>query len=141
MADCSVPGCTKTARAKAMCEMHYRRVGRHGDPNKTNRSTPGPKRNRQDPTDWVNYDLLEAARGATGWLDQARCGGMPNRIFYPDGGARRDYEPAISVCQQCPVRYPCLAANLDEDFGCIGGTMPTDRRTIRKTLTIRRRAA
>lgn len=162
---CNIDGCDRAHAGRGMCQSHLRQWRRTGHPTpsriactvtgcacggRTHRAarvaspprekrTPAPK--PPGPIDWLDYDQLDAARDATGWIDQARCVGMPAHLFYPDGGGRKDYEPGISVCERCPVRYPCLAAHLTEPFGCLGGTMPTDRRAITKQLAIRRQGA
>lgn len=44
------------------------------------------------------------------WLDYAACKGMSLNLFFPTGNgiqARRQSEPAIMVCRECPVKLQC----------------------------------
>lgn len=158
---CSLPLCDGKHFARGMCNTHHRQWKRTGNPLVTRTTCTvkgcacGGKVHGDTITeaktpaltpylDWLDLVKLEGAQGAVGWVDQARCAGMPSRIFYPDGQGstgRTAYKPAISVCERCPVRYPCLAAHLNEKWGCYGGTTPADRRRITKILTIRTRDA
>lgn len=138
---CAVPGRTDDHWSRGCCQRHYKTVWR-----RARRGLNTDLETLEDPTmakipDWVDLDQLDrvAAEPDPHWRDRARCADMPPRLFWPDSNARGDYEPGISVCALCPVRYPCLVAGLTEDWGNYGGTMPCDRRAIAKAVTIRRR--
>jgi WhiB family redox-sensing transcriptional regulator len=65
-----------------------------------------------------------------GWRALARCRGMDTAIFFPeDDRPRRHliYEPARTVCAQCPVVEECRQAGMGEDQGMWGGMSPTQR--------------
>lgn len=94
--------------------------------------------------DDIDLDHLQAALDAPrdwDWLAHARCLGEPDELFFPTERARSAYLPGIRICQGCPVRYPCLAAHLDEKWGCFGGTTDGERKTIRVAIGLRRRDA
>jgi WhiB family redox-sensing transcriptional regulator len=69
------------------------------------------------------------------WLSQAACRDEPsNRFIDPtDDG---DLPAALTTCQRCPVREPCLHTALshrvETDVGIWGGTTEAQRREIRR---------
>jgi len=58
---CSVEGCEKTTHAKGLCQAHYRRLQRYGDPLAKGR--PGPPR-RAESTDHRKLSSEDKARRA-----------------------------------------------------------------------------
>jgi hypothetical protein len=90
----------------------------------------------------INLELVEEAlQDPADWLQGARCVDKPYALFFPEGGNEAAYRDGISVCEGCTVRWSCLAANLDETFGCFGGTTPGQRKAVRNTIAARRQAA
>jgi WhiB family redox-sensing transcriptional regulator len=66
----------------------------------------------------------------TAWRGKAACKGVDPELFYP---IRDSYaEDAKAVCQQCPVRVPCLEYALasNETEGVWGGLTKRERRFI-----------
>lgn len=72
------------------------------------------------------------------WRDQAACRGIDPEVFYP--ATDDEAEPAKYVCDQCPVREPCLehALSVREKEGVWGGCTERERRRI---IRQRRRSA
>jgi WhiB family redox-sensing transcriptional regulator len=72
------------------------------------------------------------------WRKQAACKGLDPEIFYPV----TDEEALVAkaVCDDCPVRTPCLehALGLREKEGVWGGATDKERRRI---IRQRRRTA
>jgi WhiB family redox-sensing transcriptional regulator len=68
------------------------------------------------------------------WLDEAACKGMDPELFFPDRGDPTRY--AKAVCADCPVKYDCLRAALEERerFGIWGGMSERERRILRRRL-------
>lgn len=67
------------------------------------------------------------------WRDDARCANAGVDMF-PDEDDVVGVLTAKAVCDECPVRGPCLAAALhyqEWEFGVWGGTTPTERRALR----------
>lgn len=73
------------------------------------------------------------------WHAQAKCKGLPTKLFYPargevrmssDSYLREEY-PARKYCNACPVRAECLEAGLQEVYGIWGGTSGRQRRRMR----------
>ncbi len=64
------------------------------------------------------------------WRGKAACKGVDPDLFYPIKDS--DAEDAKAVCQQCPVRVPCLEYALanNEKEGVWGGLTERERRTI-----------
>lgn len=82
----------------------------------------------------VDLDLVFAAVGDAGWMEDALCAQTDPESFYPEkGGSTRD---AKKTCEQCLVRAECLdwALTNDERFGIWGGLSERERRAIKKTL-------
>ncbi|MFP5252292.1 MAG: WhiB family transcriptional regulator [Actinomycetes bacterium] len=70
------------------------------------------------------------------WIDRAACrDGPSHRFIEPADDA--EVRTALSTCQRCPVRQPCLDTALshraDADVGIWGGTTPRERRQIRRS--------
>lgn len=82
-------------------------------------------------------DLLEPPL----WHSSAACKGMDPDVFYPSRGS--DVRPAKAVCSSCSVREECLEFALDEadKFGIWGGMSERERRRLRRTRAVERRAA
>jgi WhiB family redox-sensing transcriptional regulator len=79
------------------------------------------------------------------WQRRAACRTLPTTVFFhpdrerdPSRGRRADR--AKEICEQCPVRTPCLQHSLDaeEPYGVWGGVDEQERATI---LRRRRRGA
>lgn len=64
------------------------------------------------------------------WATRAACRGFDSAIFFPgqDGNA----EPALRVCESCPVEEDCLQYALEtrQRYGVWGGTTERQRRRI-----------
>jgi hypothetical protein len=60
---CTIVGCTKTIKAKGMCDKHYKRVERHGDPYYT--KPQEPKRTNKDYRRPACYEDLTLDERAT----------------------------------------------------------------------------
>jgi hypothetical protein len=96
--------------------------------------------------DWLDMDLLRdhlAAPDVADWDAGWRSGALPCASspvdMHPEnaGGVTK----AKEVCEDCAAIYPCLAYALmtsavELDFGVWGRTSRTDRRKIRKRLTV-----
>ena len=77
-------------------------------------------------------------------LAQAACtaSGLNPEDWYPvsatAAAARREAAVAIAVCAACPVRDECLELALRNwtigQFGVWGGTVPTEREKIRRSV-------
>lgn len=68
------------------------------------------------------------------WHAQAKCRGMPARLFFPGPGESGNgslSDPAKQVCESCPVRLECLEAGMGENFGTWGGLSEKQRRRLR----------
>lgn len=69
------------------------------------------------------------------WRDHAACLGLDTDLFYrhertTGAPARRAAEPALAICDACPVRADCLQAALDEpgpQHGIRGGLRAKER--------------
>lgn len=82
------------------------------------------------------------------WREKAKCAGVNTEIFYPvlrdeegepvfdeeeefiDDYSEDGTEEARSYCVQCPVIFECLKANLNEEHGVFGDTVPSERRAL-----------
>jgi len=69
------------------------------------------------------------------WLEQTACRDEPSRRFVAPNDDS-DVSTALSICQRCPVRQPCLdtalSHRIEADAGIWGGTTPHQRRQIRR---------
>lgn len=66
------------------------------------------------------------------WRRRAACRGIDAEVFYPSTDDETDAAPAKAICEQCPVREPCLEHALAsrEREGVWGGTTERERRRI-----------
>jgi WhiB family redox-sensing transcriptional regulator len=84
-------------------------------------------------------ELRQLAEPAPAWFTDALCHNTNPDLFFPD-----DFEsplPAITLCQACPSRQPCLRFALDtHQRGIWGGTTEKDRVAIRSGRTPAQRA-
>lgn len=80
----------------------------------------------------MNIDLHELLAGPA-WRDEALCRQTDPELFFPGKG--KSCEPAIRVCQGCPVRAECLghAIRYRETHGVWGGLSPRQRRDLTTT--------
>ena len=64
------------------------------------------------------------------WRNRAACQGVSTDVFYPVSD--EDADVAKAICEQCPVREPCLefAITEREREGVWGGTTERERRRI-----------
>jgi hypothetical protein len=69
------------------------------------------------------------------WLGHAACRDEPSNRFI-DPTDEGDLRAALTTCQRCPVREPCLHTALshrvEADVGIWGGTTEVQRREIRR---------
>jgi WhiB family redox-sensing transcriptional regulator len=81
---------------------------------------------------------LTAPRLTLKWRQHAACYGLDPQIFYP--AIDEEAEEAKAVCEDCPVRQPCLEYALAEreKEGVWGGATERERRRI---IRQRRRSA
>jgi WhiB family redox-sensing transcriptional regulator len=78
-------------------------------------------------------DILLPDVGPIGdWADQAACRDADLGTFFPPVGDRRTYLTAVAICQECPVRQPCLdyAVKNRIRFGVWGGLNEDRRRRL-----------
>lgn len=68
------------------------------------------------------------------WEKRASCLGFPAVIFYPEDIKPETSAQALEICRNCPVRLQCLEQALirNESEGIWGGTLPQERRSIRR---------
>lgn len=66
----------------------------------------------------------------TSWMRLGHCRQLSPTVFFPSDGV--GVEEARRVCQDCPVKEPCLEYALAErvDHGVWGGTSERERRRI-----------
>ena len=71
------------------------------------------------------------------WENKAACLGFPAEIFYPEDSQPESSRQALDICRSCPVRVKCLDAAItrNETEGIWGGTLPAERRYIRRKKT------
>lgn len=64
------------------------------------------------------------------WVADAACIGFEMMIFFP--GADGDAQPALRICENCPVRVECLEYALEsrQRYGVWGGATERQRRSI-----------
>jgi WhiB family transcriptional regulator, redox-sensing transcriptional regulator len=72
------------------------------------------------------------------WLDLAACREVDPEIFFPistTGAAIGQVREAQAICARCPVTAECLdwAQRMGPDYGVWGGTIPDERRALRRT--------
>ncbi|WP_225833749.1 WhiB family transcriptional regulator [Streptomyces sp. NK08204] len=78
------------------------------------------------------------------WREQAACRGTDPDLFFPvgtTGPAAQQTQRAKKVCACCRVRERCLRWALDtgQSIGIWGGTTETERRALRRRVSVRRR--
>ena len=75
------------------------------------------------------------------WHDEANCLGVDPDLFFPERGAST--KEAKEVCRGCVVREDCLEYALanGEKFGIWGGLSERERRRVRRSRALARRAA
>src|SRR4051812_41011340 len=71
-----------------------------------------------------------------GWWASALCAQSDPFLFHPQFGASDIARQALSVCQVCPVRRPCLtyALSIDERGGIWGGFTGRARRGLHQLV-------
>ena len=64
------------------------------------------------------------------WMGEGRCRDMDPAVFFPSDGI--GVQVAQRICDECPVKTPCLEYALDHrvDHGVWGGTSERERRRI-----------
>jgi WhiB family redox-sensing transcriptional regulator len=73
------------------------------------------------------------------WQDYAACK-TPDAgyvdTFFPEINAQggNHLSAARKICMECPVRYECLEAGLNEAWGVWGGYSPSQRRRINSAM-------
>ncbi|HEY2193636.1 MAG TPA: WhiB family transcriptional regulator [Actinomycetospora sp.] len=75
------------------------------------------------------------------WREQAACRDLDPELFFPASDedtpkGRGDRDAAKAVCAGCPVRAQCLAFGLDEPVGVWGGLSESERRAVRRGVTV-----
>lgn len=69
------------------------------------------------------------------WVEDAKCRGEDVNVFHPVRGKymKETQDRAVAICEQCPVRQPCLeyAVKNIEEIGVWGGLTARQRRTLR----------
>lgn len=70
--------------------------------------------------------------GDRSWMEQAKCVGMADEVFFPERG--QSVNEAKAICASCPVREACLEYALVavERFGIWGGASERERRRLRR---------
>lgn len=63
------------------------------------------------------------------WQDDALCRHSDPDLWYSDD--RFATIAAVTTCEDCPVKFPCLKDGLTEQFGIWGGWTPWQRRRLR----------
>jgi WhiB family transcriptional regulator, redox-sensing transcriptional regulator len=71
------------------------------------------------------------------WREHAACRASDPELFFPvgtTGPVLDEIRSAKAVCQDCPVREPCLqfALETNQDTGIWGGTTEEERRRLRR---------
>jgi WhiB family transcriptional regulator, redox-sensing transcriptional regulator len=66
----------------------------------------------------------------TSWMAQGKCREVHPSVFFPSDGVGVDI--ARQICQDCPVKTPCLEYALRNriDHGVWGGASERERRRI-----------
>lgn len=75
------------------------------------------------------------------WQNKANCMGVDPELFFPERGAST--REAKEVCRGCVVKGECLEYALanGEKFGIWGGLSERERRKVRRSRALARRAA
>lgn len=70
------------------------------------------------------------------WRDRRNCQPEQTHWFFtqrtPEGARLR--KKAKELCEGCPVRLECLAANIHDQWAYVGGTSANDRKTVRALM-------
>jgi hypothetical protein len=79
---------------------------------------------------------IEFDPDADSWRENALCHRMhlPLSMFMSDKGRHDLVAKARRVCADCPVSAQCLEAGIWELVGVWGGTVPSERRVIRRIM-------
>lgn len=80
------------------------------------------------------------------WREGALCRDTDPELFFPvgtTGKALVAIDKAKEICDECPVRVPCLdfALETNQDSGIWGGMSEEDRRAIRRERAARLKRA
>lgn len=75
------------------------------------------------------------------WMDRAACVGTDPEIFFPARGHSEVAEQAVAICDNCPVKLPCVKMALRNErsgyeHGIWGGTTTEDRKWIKANRLI-----
>jgi hypothetical protein len=71
------------------------------------------------------------------WRADALCADLVRRglasqdWWFPEVGNTREASKALTICERCPVKEPCLIDGMKERFGIWGGMTEGRRRWIR----------
>lgn len=67
------------------------------------------------------------------WREEAKCRGMDPNLFHPERGTPYPEIVAVKrICEECPVRSPCLDfAYQNDGIGIWGGMSERERRINR----------
>lgn len=109
---CSRPGCHRPEAARGLCNPHYRKQLRE-------MQRVG------------GFGALASLKEAD-WVDEAVCAETFADAFFPEKGEPQHSRAAKQICEQCPVRLPCLQFAVDnqERFGIWGGLSERERRRL-----------
>jgi WhiB family transcriptional regulator, redox-sensing transcriptional regulator len=94
-------------------------------------------RNTTATTDRGERPVIVEDDGRQAWLDRAACRDQDPERFFPEPGEHAKAAEAKAICAACQVRDHCLdlavkaAGGIDHDHGVFGGTLPTERSTLR----------
>jgi len=91
----------------------------------------------------VSLPMIEPRAGEErrpSWKDRANCMGVDPDLFFPERGAST--REAKEVCRGCVVKEDCLefAIANGEKFGIWGGMSERERRRVRRSRALTRRA-
>lgn len=113
---CHIDGCRADARYpdSGLCDTHYRRWARTGDPY------------------WPGLPPVEPPATRMPTLSGGLCRDSPGE-WVPVSEYGPEARAAIAVCLRCPVRYPCAQyAMANREVGIWGGTTTELRRLLRR---------
>lgn len=79
-------------------------------------------------------DIGEQPTNPESWRSKAACRSLPDSMFFLAGDDFAGMKRAKAVCEECPVKDPCLefAILTNQSLGIWGGTTPNERRQIRR---------
>lgn len=72
----------------------------------------------------------------TPWWDDAACVGWPPELFMASQRGHVNPE-GQAICDECPVRGPCLADGWWDEWTTRGGLSPGQRRAVRRYVQVR----